>query len=31
MVIESHNSQVGDDKKFTLGGDVTVTDPNDYM
>ena len=29
MVIESHNSQVGDDKKFTLG-DVTVTDPNDY-
>ena len=30
MVIESHNSQVGDDKKFTLG-DVTVTDPNDYI
>lgn len=28
--IESHNSQVGDDKKFVIGN-VTVTDPNDYI
>lgn len=28
--ITEHNSQVGDDKKFTVG-EVTVTDPNDYI
>lgn len=28
--IEEHNNQVGADKQFTVG-DVTVTDPNDYI
>ena len=28
--INEHNSQVGTDKQFTLG-EVTVTDPNDYI
>ena len=30
MMIDSHNAQVETDKQFTLG-DVTVTDPNDYI
>lgn len=28
--IENHNSQVGPEKRFTIG-EVTVTDPNDYI
>ena len=30
MLIDSHNSQVGAEKQFTLG-EVTVIDPNDYI
>lgn len=30
MMIDSHNTQVEADKQFTLGN-VTVTDPNDYI
>lgn len=30
MIIENHNAQVENEKKFVVG-DVTVTDPNDYI
>lgn len=30
MLLDSHNAQVDEEKRFTLGS-VTVTDPNDYI
>lgn len=30
LLVNSHNSQVSEDKKFTVGN-ITVTDPNDYI
>lgn len=30
LIVNEHNAQVGIDKQFTIG-DVTVTDPNDYI